>query len=306
MKVTEKNGYKISSLTLGTVQLGIPYGINNTSGLPDYELSRSILDTARDLGITSFDTAKGYGVSESVLGRYFGDSGAEKTIITKIAFNGQPVSEIKDIVRRDIKDSMEKLGVKKIETVLLHNERHVAEYGDTLADAFREIKSEGLVGEFGISFSDKSHLLEYTADPIYTAVQIPMNLLDSSEIRNGSVKALADRGVSVYVRSLYLQGLFFKDVNTLPEKLSSVGPILKELRALAEKEGISMASLALSYIKDAEGITSLVIGCETPDQLRDTVKSMDCSPLSASTVSAIEELAASVEPVVIRPWEWNK
>jgi aryl-alcohol dehydrogenase-like predicted oxidoreductase len=256
MKVTEKNGYKISSLTLGTVQLGIPYGINNTSGMPDYELSRSILDTARSLGITSFDTAKGYGVSESVLGRYFGECGADKTIITKIAFNGQPSCEVKDKVRRDIKDSMEKLGVKKLDTVLLHSERHVAEYGDILSEVFKEIKEEGIVSEFGISFSDKSRLVEYTQDPIYTAIQLPMNLLDSEEIRNGSIKTLSDRGVTVYVRSLYLQGLFFKDIATLPEKLSSVGPILKELRLLAEREGMSMASLALSYLKDAEGITS--------------------------------------------------
>ena len=306
MRIIEKNGYKISALTLGTVQLGIPYGINNTSGMPDYELSKSILDTARGLGITSFDTAKGYGVSEQVLGRYFGECGAEKTLITKIAFNGQPASEIGDIVRKDIKDSMEKLGVKKIQTVLLHNERHVAEYGDVLANVFKEIREEGLVDEFGISFSDKTHLLDYTADPIYTAVQIPMNLLDSVEIRNGSVKKLADKGVTVYVRSLYLQGLFFKDTSTLPEKLKSVAPILKELRSLAEREGISMASLALSYLKDAEGISSLVIGCETSEQLIDTVNSMNCPPLSSSAVKRIEELAAEVEPVVIRPWEWNK
>ena len=306
MKITEKNGYKISSLTLGTVQLGIPYGINNTTGMPDYSLSKSILDTAIDLGITSFDTAKGYGVSEQVLGRYFGDCGKKKTLITKIAFNGQPASQIKDVVRRDINDSLEKLGVKKIETVLLHNERHVAEYGDVIADVFREIKEEGLVGEFGISFSDKTHLLDYTADPIYTAVQIPMNLLDSAEIRNGSVKKLHDRGVTVYVRSLYLQGLFFKDVNALPEKLSSVGPILDELRLVAKNEGISMASLALSYLKDAKGIASLVIGCETPEQLVDTVKSMNCPTLSSSAIKRIEELASEVKPVVIRPWEWNK
>ena len=110
MKITEKNGYKISSLTLGTVQLGIPYGINNTSGMPDYELSKSILDTARSLGITSFDTAKGYGVSEQVLGRYFGECDCEKTLVTKIAFNGEPVAKVKDKVRADILDSIESWG----------------------------------------------------------------------------------------------------------------------------------------------------------------------------------------------------
>ena len=60
MNYTEKNGYKISKLTLGTVQLGIEYGINNTSGMPDYKKSAGILQTAVDSGVISFDTAKGF------------------------------------------------------------------------------------------------------------------------------------------------------------------------------------------------------------------------------------------------------
>lgn len=306
MKITDKNGYKISALTLGTVQLGIPYGINNTTGMPDYNASKRILDTAVSLGITSYDTAKGYGVSEQVLGKYFRENGSNKTLITKISFSGEPHSEIKNKVRRDILDSIEKLGVEKIPVVLLHNEYHVDEYGDTLSEALKLVKEEGLVSEFGISFSDKTHLLEYTADPIYSAIQLPLNLFDSEEIRNGSVKKLADKGVSIYVRSLYLQGLFFRDPDNLPEKLASAAPILKELRAVAEREGLSMAELALSYLKDLDGITSLVVGCETPEQLIDTAKSMECKPLSASAVARIEELASTVEPVIIRPWEWNK
>ena len=48
MKQALQNGYRISQLTLGTVQLGIPYGINNTHGMPSYEEAAQILQTALD------------------------------------------------------------------------------------------------------------------------------------------------------------------------------------------------------------------------------------------------------------------
>ena len=306
MKTVEKNGNKISALTLGTVQLGIPYGINNKSGMPSRELSGKILDTALNLGITAFDTAKAYGVSETVVGDYFKKSSKEKTLITKIRFTDEAPEQLKDKVRGDVLDSLEKLGISKLHVLLLHVETYVETYGDALKAALAAVKEEGLVDEVGISFSDKTHLLEYTIDPLFTAVQIPMNMLDCEEIRNGSLKILSERGISVYVRSLYLQGLFFKDPDTLPEKIKSAKPILAELSALAKKEGVSMAEMALSYIRDAEGITSLVIGAETPEQLSETVAAFSAPELSLSTRERIEELAAAVEPIVIRPWEWNK
>lgn len=73
-----KNGYKISELTLGTVQLGIPYGINNKYGMPTFSQSEEILQTAIDHGVVSFDTAKGYGKSEAVLGQFFAEKETEK------------------------------------------------------------------------------------------------------------------------------------------------------------------------------------------------------------------------------------
>ena len=79
MRFIEKNGYKISELTLGTVQLGLAYGVNNYRGMPSFEESSAILDTALSEGIISFDTAQAYGESETVLKRYFSTGILERT-----------------------------------------------------------------------------------------------------------------------------------------------------------------------------------------------------------------------------------
>ena len=57
MKYNETKGVSISELSLGTVQLGVSYGINNQSGKPDRTQAFGILDTALTNGISALDTA---------------------------------------------------------------------------------------------------------------------------------------------------------------------------------------------------------------------------------------------------------
>lgn len=305
MKITEKNGYKISEFTLGTVQLGIPYGINNTHGMPSYSAAHEILQTAIDCGVISFDTAKGYGKSEAVLGKFFANKTTDKTIITKVEFDKETPGEIKNSLFEKVKDSAHVMGLSEIPVVLLHSERYLETYGDTLLKALKELKAEGLVKSIGVSFSDKSKLLELTNPEIFDSVQIPANMFDNAEIRNGKIKALSDMGIAVYVRSVYLQGLFFKDTYALPEKLKSAKPALEKIKALAADNAMSVAALALSYMRALPGITSLVVGCETLGQLKDSLSLFNLPPLPKKTSDKILEISEEIEPIVIKPWEWN-
>ncbi|MBO5364621.1 MAG: aldo/keto reductase [Clostridia bacterium] len=306
MNIIEKNGYKISEFTLGTVQLGIPYGINNASGMPSFEESSTILQTALDAGITSFDTAKAYGESEAVLGRFFKESPAEKTLITKVKFDKETKDEVVKSLFDQAKDSCEKMGLAKLPFVMLHNENYVYTYGKTLTDALAELKREGLADNIGISFSDRSKMEEVLSCGVFDHIQIPQNMFDCPELKSGLLKKIGDMGISVFIRSVYLQGLFFRDTNTLPDKLMSAKAPIDKLNAIAERENMSMAQLALSFLKNADGITSLVLGCETPEQLLDSVSKFDTPPMSAAVREEILAISEEIEPVVIKPWEWNK
>ena len=74
---------KFSGMTLGTVQLGMNYGIANQGGKPDEQKSFSILRSALEGGVTALDTARAYGDSEEVIGRFLKTWEGEKpTIIT--------------------------------------------------------------------------------------------------------------------------------------------------------------------------------------------------------------------------------
>ena len=306
MRFTEKNGYKISALTLGTVQLGLAYGVNNDKGMPTYEESASVLRTALDAGIVSFDTARAYGESELVLGKFFAEDPREKTLISKAVFSGIEKSKVKDTLFSIVRESLTRLGIEKLPFLKLHKEDMLREFGDTLVYAMHDLKREGLVDGIGVSFQDKTDMLSLTKGCGFDCVQIPANVFDNKVIRDGSIKALSDEGCIVFVRSVYLQGLFFKDTNTLPEKIKCAKPMLDSLHALANEAGISMQELAITFIRDTEGITSLLLGCDTPSQLLESVSLINAPSIDPSVAREAMRIAESVDPIVIRPWEWNK
>lgn len=306
MKHIIKNSYKISELTLGTVQLGLSYGINNEKGMPTFEESSAILDTALREGIVSFDTARGYGDSELVLRRFFERDPRERTLITKVVFLDVDKSDVKNKLFSLTRESIDRLGVERIPFLKLHNQDMLEQYGDTLVYAMQDLKREGLVDGIGVSFSDKSHLRDLTDGVGFDCVQLPANIFDSREIVDGSVKRLADSGCAVFIRSVYLQGLFFKDTSTLPDSIRSAKAPLDKLHALARDAGVSIAELAITFIRDTDGIASLILGCDNPTQLLESISLINAPTIDPAVAREAMKIAETVEPIVIRPWEWFK
>src|SRR3989344_6334160 len=63
-----RTSFTVSQLGLGTVEIGLPYGIG-VKDLPSEAAAERILKTAVELGITYIDTARGYGVAEERIGK---------------------------------------------------------------------------------------------------------------------------------------------------------------------------------------------------------------------------------------------
>ena len=58
----------MNRLALGTVQLGMPYGIANLTGQVSHQQAKAMLQLALTNGIDTLDTAMSYGDSEACLG----------------------------------------------------------------------------------------------------------------------------------------------------------------------------------------------------------------------------------------------
>jgi len=305
MMSVDIHGRKISKMTLGTVQLGMEYGIANKSGKPSIQKAFEILDTAIDGGINSFDTANAYGDSEEVLGKYFSRTDCKmKNPFFTTKFRLDPTSEIdRTSIEKQIysfaEQSLERLKIKKIPVYMLHNAKDMSQYGDIVPETLKRLKKEGLIEKAGVSVYKSVEVEQMLENDLYEAVQIPMNAFDTRMVQSGVLKKLKDAGRIVFIRSVFLQGLFFMDPDQMPESLASTVIYLKQIRELAQQEGLSVAQLALSFIRDMEGVTSLVLGAETPEQVADNIKLIESPGLSVDAFSGLERLSVEAPIEVI-------
>ncbi len=302
---------KISKITLGTVQLGMNYGINNAGGKPSEELASQVLSTAINGGITSFDTSSDYGTSEKVVGDFFRTQKEMPIIVTKFGVGSfdNPLSEkvVEEKIRTQVENSLERLGYNKLPLLLSHSEKDLEVYGKTLINILKKLQSENLVDKMGASLNHFPYVDMVLENDIFEAVQVPLNMMDVKNATGDSIKKLSERDIMVFVRSVFLQGLFFRDPNTLPDGvLQNAKEPLRKVRKIAEEENMSIAGLAIAYIRDLTGVSSLVMGAEKPEQVKENIDLINVKGISDNAREKITLAFKDVDERVLRPWLWNK
>lgn len=297
-----------SRLMLGTVQFGLPYGVANRAGQPAYADVVAIVAAAIAGGVTCFDTAAAYGTSEEVLGKALRELRAANrvAVVTKT----QPLApdELASPARaaRAIEASVEasrcRLGLDCLPLVLFHRETDAIHL-----DALLALRDRGWLRAAGVSCDNRpGPAAELATRAGVAALQVPANVLDPRHWQGGSFAAAARRGVAVFVRSVYLQGLLLMPEADIPEPLRPVVPARRALEALAAEAGISVAELAARFMLGLEGVTSLVMGVDTVSQLEHNLALVGRGPLDPALAAAVTAAIPSLPEVVVSPPLWPK
>lgn len=273
-----------SKLVLGTVQFGLQYGVNS-AGRPAEDAVRDILARAWEGGVDTLDTSSAYGDAEQVLGRSMRHP---FKIVSKY-----PKGDVS--VGRMFEGSLRRLGVERLYGYLLHHfevfRQHPAVWEDFLA-----LREEGKVQKIGFSLYEPSELeLILSQNVPFDLLQIPFNLFDRKFLPY--MKALHEKGVEIHVRSTFLQGLFFKDRNALPEKLLPLRKYLLELDEYARGTGLSVAEVALNANLQNPWIDGVLIGVDNAVQLQMNLHSVKDVPVAPEFDVKETEL--------LNPVNWN-
>ena len=104
---------------------------------------------------------------------------------------------------------------------------------------------------------------------------MPYNLLDNKSKREKVFLKAKEKGIEIHTRSTFLQGLFFKDVNTLHKNLLPLKKDLSDLILLSKKSNISLAELALNYPLSKSYIDKVLIGVDSLEQLKNNIKATE-------------------------------
>ncbi len=276
----------MGKLVLGTVQFGLQYGVNS-AGRPSQEAVKNILNEAAKGGITTLDTSSAYGNSEEVLGESIATPGEFK-IVSKYPKGETPVGEM-------FNSSLKRLTVDRLYGYLLHH-FEVYKNNPKVWDEFIALKESGKVQKIGFSLyapEELEFILKNGSS--FDLIQVPFNIFDKKFLPY--MKELHEKGVEIHVRSTFLQGLFFKDRNTLPEKLQPMKKYLLQLDEFSKKIGLSISEIALNYNLQNPYIDGVLIGVDNVEQLQMNLNSVKDTPIDIEIEVKEQEL--------LNPVNWN-
>lgn len=252
---------------LGTVQWGLDYGIANTHGIPSDEVLNSIFDLANKAGINMFDTATQYGEAEKRVGQF---SNLEHKIVTKIGN-----FSTNKCLNQQLDNSFNHLQRQNIYGCLFHNVDELINN----TDLWRELlvyKEEGRINKIGYSLYEPQELIDLLEAGLHPdIVQFPYSILDRKF--EPYFDLLKKKGVEIHVRSVFLQGLYFKNPEQLSNKLLILKPVLSELQNISKQNNLDISELCLDFIRQNCKIDYAVIGVESEDQLREVSQVKNCN-----------------------------
>lgn len=294
----------LPKLCLGTVQLGLPYGINNSRGKPTSAETAQILNYAIKNGIGAFDTSPGYGESEKILGNHLKDR-QDIIFISKVPpINWQNKSSlILRIIDVALEETLKDLHLKKLPVYLFYSLADAINREMLTLQHLRQLKKQGLIGQIGVSVYEPFEALGALKIEDLEVIQIPTNLIDKRFIKNGFLSKAAKAKKTVLVRSVFLQGLFFK--KTLPAHLSAFKPYQNKIRKICTDHKIKVNELALRYALSLKGVTSVLIGLESSEQIKENVAVASRGPLDKTVLNKINKMGSAPEEI-INPSLWRK
>jgi aryl-alcohol dehydrogenase-like predicted oxidoreductase len=141
------------------------------------------MDAAWARGIRAFDTADAYGGgrSETWIGRWMSARGQRPALTTKVFHSvvGDPTDHglSADRIRRQIDGSLERLGVERVDTYLIHEPDPKTPIAETLG-ALAELVEAGKVAAIGASNVDRAWLEEGLSLAPISVVQNSYSLLE--------------------------------------------------------------------------------------------------------------------------------
>jgi aryl-alcohol dehydrogenase-like predicted oxidoreductase len=289
-----------SGLTLGTVQLGLRYGIANQAGQPSETESFAILDVASAGGVTTLDTARAYGTSEHIIGRWLVARGQPPIhVVTK--FPRLSASEPIGLLDAHVKASLLALG-RPPDLVLAHSAGDLL--NPAVVDLLEAAVASGRISAFGASVYAPEIALRLLRTVPIAALQLPLSAVDCRFQVAGVLVEARERGVAVFARSVFLQGALLMLPEQLPTHLIAIATPLRALRAAALDAGRSLSELLLIHARDTPGVSSLVLGVERAEQLTPHLVAFGGPGLSDETRERIADVAAPLAPEIIDPSRW--
>jgi len=271
------------------------------------------LQAAWDAGMRYYDTAPWYGLTQSEhrFGRaLYRQPRRDFVLSTKVGRTLHPVHDSEnfdrgmwsgglpfrvqfdysyDGVMRSFEDSLQRLGLSRIDLLLIHDldlqyhktnarvEARLTELHNGGARALAELKAAGRIGGFGAGINERGMIPRFLdlIDVDFFLVAMPYTLLDQ-QVLDSEFPRCTERGIGFVIGAVFasgilatgaVQGARYAYAPTAPEILAKVARI----EAVCDRHGVPMAAAALQFPFGHPSVASVVPGSLAPEHVTSNV-----------------------------------
>jgi aryl-alcohol dehydrogenase-like predicted oxidoreductase len=324
-----RSGLRVSTITLGTMGWG-GEGWAKAVGQVDVDGARRQIEIAREAGVNLIDTADVYsnGRSEEILGQAIGSDREDVLIATKVRMpmgdgpNDAGLS--RHHIIRGAEASLRRMATDYIDLYQVHEWDGQTPLDETLG-ALDHLVQSGKVRYIGASnyagwqlmkalgVSERHDYERFVSQQIYYSLQardaehelVPLSLdqglgiLVWSPIAGGLLSGKYRRGVDAPAGSRHLGEWDEPPVHDEDKLYDTIDVLV----SVGEAHGVSAAQVALAYTIAKPGVTSVIVGARTEEQLRDNVGSAELS-LTEDEIARLDDVSA--EPLRYPHWHQAK
>jgi aryl-alcohol dehydrogenase-like predicted oxidoreductase len=322
-----RSGLRVSALSLGTMSFG-DAGAGAPVGMTDATGAARQIDLCLEAGVNLIDTADVYsaGVSEEILGKVLRGRRDRILLATKARFpmGGGPndAGLSRHHLIRACEASLRRLQTDHIDLYQVHQWDGHTPLEETL-DALDTLVRQGNVRYIGCSnysgwqvtkalgISDRLRYQRYVSQQIHYTLQ-------AREAEYELIPVSLDQGVGILVWSPLAGGLLsgkYRRDQQGPEGARHFGgwdeppiydserlyDVVDVLVEIAEGHGVSAAQVALAWLLGRPGVSSVVIGARTDEQLADNLAAAELE-LGEDERARLDEVSA---PPLIYPY-WHQ
>ncbi|MCT9930353.1 aldo/keto reductase [Planotetraspora sp. A-T 1434] len=272
-----KEPLKLSEVGLGGGPLG-----NYLRPISDAQ-AEAVVQTAWEEGIRYFDTAPFYGVglAEQRMGRVLrGVPRDDYVLSTKVGRlvrpgpGAPPIFAVsndrhvewdfsRDGVLRSVSESLDRLGVDRIDILFIHDpDHHWRQAIDSAFPALAALRDQGVVRAIGVGMNQSRMLVDFVkhADPDVLLAANQATLLRRSAF-DELLPLCWERGITVVAGALFHRG-----------ELAAPGPGASEevrrIAALCDRYGVPIAAAAMRFPLRHPAVRSILLGAHEPAQVR--------------------------------------
>lgn len=307
-----------SGLLLPRISLGMWHNFGDTTPLAR---SRDILHFAFDRGITCFDLANNYGPSygsaEETFGKIMQTSFRpyrnEMVVTTKAGHDMWPGPYgnwgSRKYLMASLDQSLRRMNLDYVDIFYSHRfdpETPMEETLQALVDMVRQGKAL-YVGISQWPYEASKFAYDYLAahDTPCLIYQGRYNMIDREKAKERIVSQAAENGVGFTAFSPLEQGILTdRYLNGIPAgSRASIGKFLKpekitatllekikQLNSLAAERGQSLTQMALAWLLKDKEVTSVIVGCSSTAQLKDSIGCLDNLTFSPEELSKIDRI----------------